>query len=253
MKLILFIIIIFISNFSNARQSGETEIIAEDGIEVFQNEKYYLLKKNVKIESDDFVLSGNIVKIFFDKDLYDITKIDAIGLVSLNSSTYNMKAKGENIMFIVNSEEILISGNNSELIINNTEMYSDGKINVNNLNGVFFVAGSNSSIESEDILIKGEKIDGIFKTKGTNKDIISLIVFDENIAYTKSDNIEMFANKIEYDENSSIIKLQNNVKIVSGGETITGDYGTIDRKTNSYKIKSNDSKKVKVIISNNDE
>ena len=56
-----------------ARVVGETEITTEDGIEVFQNEKFYLLKKNVKILSDSFTLSADKVKIDFDKNLYDIT------------------------------------------------------------------------------------------------------------------------------------------------------------------------------------
>ena len=43
MKLIINIIIIFlISIILNAREIGETEITTEDGIEVFQNEKFYL-------------------------------------------------------------------------------------------------------------------------------------------------------------------------------------------------------------------
>ena len=52
---------------------------------------------------------------------------------------------------------------------------------------------------------------------------------------------------------TSLIELEDNVKIISDGETIIGDYGTLDTNTNSYKIKSNESSKVKVIISNNDE
>ena len=49
MKLVTKIIIIFIfaSNVS-AREAGETEITTEEGIEVFQNEKFYLLKKKCK-------------------------------------------------------------------------------------------------------------------------------------------------------------------------------------------------------------
>ena len=46
MKLILkIIIILFFSQYSLGRENGETEITTEDGIEVFQNEKFYLLKK----------------------------------------------------------------------------------------------------------------------------------------------------------------------------------------------------------------
>ena len=78
MKLIIKIIIIYLISITlNAREIGETEITTEDGIEVFQNEKFYLLKKNVKIESDEFTLNADDVKINFDKNLEDITELNA--------------------------------------------------------------------------------------------------------------------------------------------------------------------------------
>ena len=59
MKLILGVIFIIVFSLNlTARENGETEITTEDGIEVFQNEKFYLLKKNVKIESDEFTLKS---------------------------------------------------------------------------------------------------------------------------------------------------------------------------------------------------
>ncbi len=63
MKLIINIVIILLISVNlNSREIGETEITTEDGIEVFQNEKFYLLKKNVKIVSDNFTLSADEVK-----------------------------------------------------------------------------------------------------------------------------------------------------------------------------------------------
>ena len=41
--------------------------------------------------------------------------------------------------------------------------------------------------------------------------------------------------------------------VLYNGENITGDYGTLDTKNNSYKIKSNDQKKVKALILNNEQ
>ena len=132
-------------------------------------------------------------------------------------------------------------------------MLSDGKINVNNLKGDFYLNGPNSRLESENIIIKGREIDGVFSTNTEVKEIIFLDVYDEKIAYVNDNETEMYANKIKYNEKTSLIELENNVKIISDGETITGDYGTLDTKTNSYKIKSKDSKRVRVIISNTDE
>ncbi len=235
------------------RQFGETEITTEEGIEVFQNEKYYLLKKNVQIEADTFFLSGDIVKIYFEKDLYDIKVIDANGNVNLDSPQYDIKASGESILFTVNDEEIYIRGINSKLLTKDTNMFSDGEIKVSNISGDFIVKGNNSSLTSENIFIEGNNIDGTFNTVDNVKEIVFLNVIDEDISYIKNEDTEMFAKKINYDESTSLMELEENVKIIRDGETVTGDYGTLDTNTNSYKVKSDDSKKVKVIILNKDE
>lgn len=255
MKIIIIIILFLLisHNTSFSRNIGETEITTEEGIEVFQNEKYYLLKKNVKIESDTFNLTGDLIKIFFEKDLYDIKIIDAVGNVKMVSDSYRIKANGENLVFIVKTEEISLKGLNSNLITEDTDMYSDGTIIVNNITGDFLIEGQNSSLDTEDIFIEGEYIEGNFSTNNENKEINLLNVLDKKIAYIKTDDTEMYSNKINYDKKTSLIELENNVKIIRGGETITGDYGTLDTATNSYKVKSKDSKKVKVIILNQDE
>ena len=254
MKIIIIILFLLIShNSSFSRNIGETEITTEEGIEVFQNEKYYLLKKNVKIESDTFNLTGDLIKIFFEKDLYDIKIIDAVGNVKMVSDSYRIKANGENLVFIVKTEEISLKGLNSNLITEDTDMYSDGTIIVNNITGDFLIEGQNSSLDTEDIFIEGEYIEGNFSTNNENKEINLLNVLDKKIAYIKTDDTEMYSNKINYDKKTSLIELENNVKIIRGGETITWDYGTLDTATNSYKVKSKDSKKVKVIILNQDE
>ena len=62
----------------------------------------------------------------------------------------------------------------------------------------------------------------------------------------------MYAKKINYDNKNSIIELIDNVTIIRNEEKITGDYGTLDTTNNSYKIKSNNKSKVKVVIQNNE-
>ena len=73
--LINLIVILFISSTSIGREVGETEITTEDGIEVFQNEKYYLLKKNVNIDSDNFNLNADDVKIIFNNESNEINSL----------------------------------------------------------------------------------------------------------------------------------------------------------------------------------
>ena len=115
MKIILstlFIILFF--NQASAREVGETEITTEDGIEVFQDQKFYLLKKNVKIKSDDFNLNADNVKISFNKNLYDIVSLKASGKVIFDSSKYKMNGRGEKLYFKVKEEELKIEGLNSK-------------------------------------------------------------------------------------------------------------------------------------------
>ena len=250
---ISYLIFIFASWNLLARNVGETEITTDEGIEVFQNEKFYLLKKNVKIISDTFILSGDKVKVIFNKDLYDITTIFADGNVILNAEANGINAKGNSMDIFLNDEKIIVRGLNSKLYLERTIMLSDGTIEVSNKNGFFSINGPNSSMTSEDINITGKNIDGQFSTIDDNKEVIKLNVKDEKISNIKTNDVDMYANKAIYDKKNSIIELFENVKVIRGNEIITGDYGTLDTDTNSYKVKSNNSKKVKVIITENNE
>ncbi len=253
MRLILKLIIIFIFSTSVlALEKGETEITTEDGIEVFQNEKYYLLKKNVKILSDTFSLNADLVKIDFDKSLYDIVELNAEGNVDFISPEFKLNGNGEKLRFEVNVEKLKVEGVKSELITEDIEMFSDGYIKVNNINGNFSLMGPNSKLTNETILIKGNSIKGIFSSKEDQKEVIFLDVFDDKISYAKNNDTEMFAKKIIFNNEISLIELIDDVTIIRDGEKITGNYGTLDTKNNSYKIKSNDKTKVKVIIQNNE-
>ncbi len=249
MKLIFKAILCFlISTYVNARDTGETEITTEDGIEVFQNEKFYLLKKNVQIVSDNFILDADNVKIDFDESLYDITKLDAEGNVKFNSLKFKINGIGENLILIVKTEDLKIEGTGSELRTENINMFSDGFVKINNQNGNFSLKGLNSKLINETIFIEAESIEGTFSNNGSSNEIIYLDAIDNNISYVKNKDTEMYAKKINYNQKTSLIELIDNVTIIRGEEKITGDYGTLDTRNNSYKIKSNNKSKVKIII-----
>ena len=248
----IFLIILLFSITLYGRELGETEITTEDGIEVFQNEKFYLLKKNVKIESDDFSLNANEVKINFDKSLYDIIELAAKGEVDFVSHVFEIKGKSKILNLKVKTEQLKVEGIGSELITKDVKMLSDGFIEINNLNGDFNLNGPNSKLLNENILIVAESIDGIFTDFPDNKEIKFLEVYDKNLSYVKNKDTEMYAKKINFDNDNSTIELIDKVTIIRNEEKITGDYGTLDTTNNSYKIKSNNQGKVKVIIQNNE-
>jgi lipopolysaccharide export system protein LptA len=250
-KFIIFFLIIFINfKYALSRNVGETEITTEDGIEVFQEEKYYLLKKNVEIISDEFELNGDLVKIYFEKDLYDIQDLFASTNVNFVSSAYNIKGKGDALTFNIQNEQINVTGIKSELFLETTEMFSDGSITVNNIVGSFSIKGPNSKLITDEIFITGFEINGILVNKNGTRIISNLEVQDENILNIVTEDTEMFSKKALYDEKKSIIELFDNVKIIRGSEVITGDYGVLNTDKNAYKVSSKNSNKVKAIISN---
>ncbi len=253
MKLIIKIVILLLFTINLvARETGETEITTEDGIEVFQNEKYYLLKKNVTIVSDNFFLKADDVKVNFDKNLYDISQLSAKGNVNFKSNLYSMTGNSKFLEFQVKIEKLRLEGEGSELITKDIKMISDGIIEVNNLSGDFSLHGLNSKLSNENILIIGNSINGIFSDTSEKREINFLKVFDEKISYIKNKDTEMYAKTINFKSDKSIIELLENVTIIRNDEKITGDYGTLDTKNNSYKVKSSNKSKVKVIIQNNE-
>ena len=160
-----------------------------------------------------------------------------------------MKGKGETLKFNIQNEEINVTGEKSELFLETTEMFSDGNITVNNLAGTFSIEGSNSKLISDTIFITGFMINGVLINENGTKEISNLEVHDENILSIITEDTEMFSKKAFYDKKKSIIELFESVTIKRGSEIITGDYGVLDTNKNSYKVSSNNSNKVKVIIS----
>ena len=187
--LINLIVILLISSTSIGREVGETEITTEDGIEVFQNEKYYLLKKNVNIDSDNFNLNADDVKIIFNKNLYDITELYAKGNVIFKSPIFKINGNGETLIFEILNEKLKVAGLDSELIMEEVQMFSDGYIEVNNISGEFSLKGLNSKLINDNVIIEADSIDGVFANSNGNKDIISLNVIDNEISYIKNRNV----------------------------------------------------------------
>ena len=249
---ILSIILILISKNLIALNANQTEITTDEGIEIFQEEKYYLLKKNVEIVSNNFTLSADIVKAYFDKDLYDIIKIESLENVTLSSQN-GIIAKGQKIFFSIKEEKIFIEGVNSSLINNDMQMFSDVSIEINNYTGEFKLRGDNSKLINNDLNIRGSIIDGFFVNNNDINEINSLYVQDENEINIKTSKINMYAKKSNYSKENNLIELFENVKIIRSNETIIGDYAKINILNESIKVTSDKtSNKVKILL-NNDE
>ena len=211
-KILIFFFILFFSLDQNSREIGQTEITTEEGIEVYQKEKYYLLKKNVQIDSDKFSLSAEKVTAHFEKDLYDITEVYSEGNVLLESSN-GTTVKGQKVDYDVKNEKIYIQGKQSFLTNNDFTMKSNENIKINNFLGQFELNGLNSELITSQVEIIGEKILGNFSEINGENIIKKLNAKDNNQVYIKTSNMEMYALEAKYDYNTNIIELFSKVKM----------------------------------------
>ena len=245
-------ILLFFSFHTIGRESGQTEITTDDGIEVFNQEKYYLLKTNVIIISDEYELSADLVKAYFNKDLYDITRIFSDGNVTLISSK-GIKASGEKIDFDIINEGLQIFGKNSLFTNKEIIMTSDEEIKINNITGNFLINGPDSRLKSDTIDITGYLIKGKFSQIKNINEVELLYVEDEKQINIKTETLDMYALRADYDKKINIIELFDNVKIFRDNESILGDYAKINTLTESYKVTSKESGKVKALLDRKDE
>ena len=80
-----------------------------------------------------------------------------------------------------------------------------------------------------------------------------LYVEDKTQINIKTETLDMYALKADYDNKINIIELFDNVKIYRDNESILGDYAKINTLTESYKVTSKESGKVKVLLNKTDE
>ena len=216
----LILIVIFLLKTLNAEEiNNDTTVITTDGgINVYQGEKYYDLKKNVIIKSKDFDLKADNVIAHYNKDFYDLTKIIATGNAEIITSEKS-EIKGDKLTYNINSGNFSIFGN-----------------------GIFI---------NDELRIEGEDIQGIITEINKVRYIEKVEVKDSKKVFIKNKDMKSYSKSAIYLKENEVLELFDEVKIIKGTEVTTGDYANINLETNDYSIKSIDNK-VQLLISSDD-
>ena len=219
-KFLLLIFFIFLIKALNAEQiDNDTTVITTDGgINVYQDEKYYDLNKNVKIKSKNFSLKADNVIAHYNKDFYDLTKIIATGGAEIITSE-GSEIKGNKVIYDINSGNFSIFGN-----------------------GIFII---------DELRIEGEDIQGIITEIDKVKYIEKIEAKDSKKVFIKNKDMKSYSKSAIYLKETGVLELFDEVKIIKGQEVTTGDYANINLETNSYSIKSINNKVQLLISSDN--
>ena len=101
--------------------------------------------------------------------------------------------------------------------------------------------------------ISGSFIEGTYINIDGENVVQNLYVEDDTQVNIKTETLNMYSLKGDYEKKTDTIELFENVKIFRGEELITGDYAKINTVDESYYVTSDDTKKVKVLLKRTDE
>ena len=219
--LLLLFLINSISSILKANENDNygTEITTDGGITLYQNNKYYELIDNVKINATNFDLSADNVIAYYKVDLYDLIKVIATG-----------KAK------IKTSDGAIISGDKVIYEIENGNFKIEG-------NGLF---------KNDKLTVKSKDIKGEIEEINDKKYIKNVEAKDDKRVYIQNNDMKSYSKSAVYSKTNDLLELFDEVKIMKGKEITTGDYATINIETNDYSIKSINNK-VKLLLSSEEE
>ena len=115
------------------------------------------------------------------------------------------------------------------------------------------INGPNSRLKTNKIDITGYFIQGKYSEIENVNEVEFLDVQDKTQINIKTETLDMYALSAKYDKKINIIELFDNVKVIRNNEVITGDYAKVNTLDESYKVKSNNTNKVKVLIESDNE
>ena len=219
-KVIIYLAIFIVFYFTKILTFAKspTVITADDGIEVFQIEKYYNVSKNVDLKSEDFDLKADNLKAYYDKDFYDLIKIIATGDVVIKTNEGSI-IRGEKVIYEIPDQK-------------------------------FDIMGSGNFV-NESLTIIGEKIIGSFFKVNDETVVKNVEAEDPQTVFIQNKEMKSYSKSAIYSKENEVLELFDNVKIIKGQEITTGDYANINILTNNYTIKSVDNK-VQLLINSED-
>ena len=117
----------------------------------------------------------------------------------------------------------------------------------------FKLEGKISELTTDNLNIIGSNISGSYEKINGENEIVNLTVKSDKLTEITTDKLKMYSSEAIFSKEKNIIELFNNVKVVRNNEVIIGDYAKINTLNESYKVSSNESKKVKVLIDSTNE
>ncbi len=233
-KLTILVFILFTS-FSQLvwaktnNNKSELTVEADESLEWFEKEKYYLAKGNVILKKDGVTLKANIIKAdyVFENGENILKKIIAKEEVILTKD--NTKATGEYMTYDLEEKIANISGSFQTFSSPSGYVESKKIITFDNLNNKAEAEGDVKIILSNKTVIYADNIKADFESN--NKSLKKAVARGNVIIENKTKGRKSKADLGVYNANDEIIRLTGNVVIINQKSKLSGSKGITNLRT----------------------
>ena len=233
-KIIIFVLIMFasFSQFVLAKTNNnksELTVEADESLEWFEKEKYYLAKGNVILKKDGVTLKANIIKAdyIFENGENILKKI--IAKEEVNLTKKNTKVTGQFMTYNVKQKTGKVSGPFQTLSSPSGYVESKKFITFDDFNNKAEAKGDVKIILSNKTVIYADNIKADFESnsKTLKKAVARGNVIIENKAKGRKSKADLGV----YNANDEIIRLTGNVVIINQKSKLSGSKGITNLRT----------------------
>ena len=244
--ILIFYIIFFLLPFFAHSKEGQKDtdsqltVEADESLEWFEKEKYYIAKGNVILKKDGLTLKANFVKaIYLEQNGENVlTKITAKKNVFLSKG--KAKASGQFLTYDLKTKIAIITGPFQTFSSPSGYIQSTKLIKFNDLNKKAEAIGKVKIILPSKTKIFGDNVKADFtgKDKSLKKAVAEGNVIIENFEKGQMSKADLGI----YNSSNETIKLNGNVIILNKNSTIKGSRGITNLKTGISNLIGNPNK-----------
>ncbi len=230
--IIIFVLFYSISQLVWAKTNNnksELTVVADESLEWFEKEKYYLAKGNVILKKDGVTLKANIIKAdyVFENGENILRKIIAKEKVILTRE--KTKATGQYMIYDLKNKIAEISGSFQTFSSPSGYVESKKIITFDDLNNKAEAEGNVKIILPNKTMIYADNVKADFES--ANKSLKKAIAKGNVIIENKSKGRKSMADLGVYNSDNEIVQLIGNVIIMNNKSKLSGSKGITNLKT----------------------
>jgi len=228
----------------DSKNTSELTVEADDSIEWFEKDKYYVAKGNVILKKDGFTLNANYVRAnYVIKNGENILE-KIIAKDDITFTKKEMKATGQNLIYEFNDKIAILSGKFQTLTTTSGYVESNKKIKFDDLKNKAEAEGRVKIILSNKTIISADKINADLNNK--DKSVKYAVAKGNVLIENQNKGNKSKAQLGIYNSSKEIIKLSGNVVLITPNSILKGSKGQTNLETGVSTLISDPKKKERI-------